>query len=579
MNKIFHLIIIVISLNVAATASIFSSFSRNKSEPENKNSSSAILLWIPSKNTPLNDVLDEIERNPGLKINIALSKSTDTLTMQKLKKLSEEGRIETVMRLENNPVIGLFYYPKDISVYKRDSNNSKRNNNPFFFAQRFTDGRQVFMEEIKHIPEGFANTPGDIFPDYIPLAKSISLNWIASGPLISTSSYETFNCEGVNIVPFELLKSSSNFTFKKAGLQFIVYDETISTKTTLSPSKLFLNFLEKNKEKQYLTVKEALRLAISTSISRNHLEHLTVPWSEYSLWSSNRDQNGLLNGLGKVREEILRFMGLNPKNGKKAKSILNDFYSIESSEQLLSFRTKNSKESRKVELDLQKKLARIYRKMNKNLPSWIFKSFKELSPSNSDAEVIVSSGTNFISLKNAFFETQKTAANSESELKSSATIRLAEMKIQWTEKEIEFYLTPETINADTEKESGIDNIAIDIYIDINHRFRAGRTKAIKGKKINISPKDAWEYAISVNAVETVLNYATMSGVKQLSSVETIKENGIFKIVLQRNLLRGNPFRWGYLAILFSNNNTEDFTDKLSSNSKKGYISSIRPGKK
>ena len=153
------------------------------------------------------------------------------------------------------------------------------------------------------------------------------------------------------------------------------------------------------------------------------------------------------------------------------------------------------------------------------------------------------------------------------------------MKIQWTEKEIEFYLTPEIINADDEKESGLDAISIDIYIDINHRFRAGRTKALRGEKINISPKDAWEYAISVNAGKAVLNYATMSGVKKLSSVETIKENGIFKIVLPRNLLRGNPFRWGYLAILFSNNNTKNFTDKLSANDKKGYISSIRPGKK
>ena len=162
---------------------------------------------------------------------MALSKAIEDQDLKKLKKFSEEGRIEIIMRLTNNPLIGLFYYPKNIAPLKESLGELQYSgNNPFFFAQRLTDARNAFIENLDAFPVGFANSPGDIFPDYVPLAKSIELRWLASGPLISTSTYDILNCEGINIVPFELFKSSEMFILKENALNFIVYDETLSVR-------------------------------------------------------------------------------------------------------------------------------------------------------------------------------------------------------------------------------------------------------------------------------------------------------------------------------------------------------------
>ena len=581
MNKLIFTIILLTTMNISASASIFGAFNSNKDSSAPKMETTAVLLWMPPINSSLENMLDELERNSDLKITIAISEPINNRNFKKLKKFSQEGRVEIIMRLTNNPIIGLFYYPKNIS-YIETSVGAKQysGNNPFFFAQRLTDARKAFIENLSSLPTGLANSPGDIFPDYVPLAKSIELKWIASGPLISTAPYEILNCEGINIVPFKLLESSKTHALEKNSLNFIVYDETLSTQAKQNYNEPLLDFLNLNEENRYLTVSEALSVAISTPISRNSLLALTLPWTKnYSLWTSNSRQRGLLTGLKKTREDILLFMGLNPNKTKKINRLLTTFYEIENGEQLLKLLEKPKKKSNTVELYLQNKLAKIYRTMEKNLPNWLFKSFKELSPENTSASVQISSGTNFINFKNSFPFASIEAIKDEEESVSSATFRIAEMNIQWDKEKIEFYLKPELINNKEDEEIGLENIAIDIYIDINNRLRAGRRKALRGNKINILPQDAWEYSISVNSDKTQINYAAMSGIKKLHSTETIDENGAFKIILPRKTLKGNPLRWGYSAIIFSDRKTKEFTDKLSSDKHPGYLSSIRPGGK
>lgn len=581
MNKLISTIFLLLVLNISATSSIF-----GDSTPREDNSAyvietTAALLWLPPLKASFEDLLAELERNPNLKITIALSQPPDSQDLKNLKRFSKEGRVEIIMRLTNNPLIGLFYYPKNIAPLKEGLGDLQYSgNNPFFFAQRITDARNTFIENLDAFPIGFANSPGDIFPDYIPLAKSIELGWMASGPLISTAAYETLNCEGINIIPFELFESSGTFIFKKNALNFIVHDETLSLQKEPPGNDLLLDFLNLNEEQQYLTISEAIDVAISTPISRASLALMTLPWTkDYSLWISNRQQRGLLTGLEKTREEILRFMGVNQNKTKIIRRLLNAFYEIESGQELLKLAENTKKKSNKIELDLQNKLAKIYREMGKNLPNWLFKSFKDLSPENNTSTVQISSGTNFINFKNNFIPKEKITAEDDPESISSATFRLAEMDIHWDETEIEFYLKPELINGTEYQEVGFENIEIDIYIDINNRLRAGRRRALRGNKINILPQDAWEYSISINSQKTHINYAAMSGIKKLYSTTTIEENGGFKITLPRKILRGNPLRWGYSAIIFSDKSTMEFTGKLSSDKPKGYLSSIRPGKK
>ncbi|MBU2530146.1 MAG: hypothetical protein KKD35_03810 [Elusimicrobia bacterium] len=576
MNKLISTLFLITTLNISTSASMFDTSTTVEDNTLPSTKMSTVLLWMPALDFSLETILDELETDSDLKITLAVSEPINDQDLKRLNEFSKAGRVEIIMRMTNNPIIGLFYYPKNISPLEKISEELKySNNNPFFFAQRLTAARKSFIENLKDFPMGFANSPGDIFPDYIPLARSIELKWIATGPLISTSSYETLNCEGINIVPFNLFKSSETYTLKENTLNFIVYDETLHKQTEEADNASILNFLASHKQ-QFLTVSQALNIAISTPIARTAVSDITLPWTEnYSPWTSNRQQLGLLSGLEKTREEILRFIGLNQTKTKQTNHLLTAFYEIESGPQLIQLLETPGETSTDIELDLQNKLAKIYRTMEKNLPPWLFKSFTELSPENIAAIVQISSGTNFINLKNSL--NSKLSSTKKNETISSAISRIAEMNITWDKEEIAFYLRPELIN--DEEEFSLENIEIDIYIDINNRMRAGRTRALRGNKINILPQDAWEYSISLNNEKATINYAGMSGIKNLYSIETTKEKSGFKIAIPRKILQGNPLRWGYSAIIFSDKSAKEFTDKLSSNEQTGYLSSIRPGEK
>ena len=78
-----------------------------------------------------------------------------------------------------------------------------------------------------------------------------------------------------------------------------------------------------------------------------------------------------------------------------------------------------------------------------------------------------------------------------------------------------------------------------------------------------SPTDAWEYAIAI-AGQVATLYRTEStgtyGVVQTFPV--VIEGSRFHVTIPRDLMRGNPRRWGYQVLVTDRNNLSDFIDPL-----------------
>ncbi|MFH1369418.1 MAG: hypothetical protein ABII64_09870 [Elusimicrobiota bacterium] len=87
---------------------------------------------------------------------------------------------------------------------------------------------------------------------------------------------------------------------------------------------------------------------------------------------------------------------------------------------------------------------------------------------------------------------------------------------------------------------------IDIYIDMNNKRNAGFTKMLQGLEAYLKPQDAWEFAVRVENGEVKL-YRSGRLTPALAKKEKLLQN--YRIVIPRSLLRGDPFKWRYQVIL------------------------------
>ena len=68
------------------------------------------LLWIPSPEAGIEEILSILEENKDLRLTAALTEIPESAALR-LKKLQEDGGLELVLRPEWDPPLPLLYYP------------------------------------------------------------------------------------------------------------------------------------------------------------------------------------------------------------------------------------------------------------------------------------------------------------------------------------------------------------------------------------------------------------------------------------------------------------------------------------
>lgn len=160
-------------------------------------SAADVLLWIPSDDSNIEDVIDRISNNPDFKLTIAISKMPKNLA-EKLNSLESKGQIELAMRIANDPILPLLYYPQNPQVtWINKISTNILTNNPYFFSLRMADAKEKFQINFKKNPVGFANLSGGVVRDYVTIAKTTGIKWISCGPFVSTTTLITLSTPDV----------------------------------------------------------------------------------------------------------------------------------------------------------------------------------------------------------------------------------------------------------------------------------------------------------------------------------------------------------------------------------------------
>ena len=222
--------------------------------------------------------------------------------------------------------------------------------------------------------------------------------------------------------------------------------------------------------------------------------------------------------------------------------------------------------------------------MQKPPPSWLFSSLADAASAPETAEKLL------IAARDDGFEITNIPRRPEipdktPQLPKTADPykiwKLASMKVETGPENITFRFTPQAMDNALRLASGFSHIRIDLYIDINHRPRAGITRPLDGRPLRLFPDNAWEYALEVTPSRAVLYAVTPKGSVNAGTFQPKAEDGAVTVRVPREALKGNPLLWGYAALLLAPKDGNNFmiTDYIASDISNGYIYAVRPGRK
>ena len=426
-------------------------------------------LWIPAQGADIEPVLSALEADENLRLTAALD-SLEARYRERINALTEAGRLELAVRPIGDPPLPLLYYPGLPETEWAGKNPDRQPAAAQYFLaarlQRACDSHKVLFSSS---PAGLVSPPGGLLTDYAPLSKALGLSWSAAGPAAGGTGVDV--SQGFYYIHF----STPGATPYPApgGTFFTVFDCTASGSPEAAED--LLRILHQGSGVSWMTVSEALELEkvfASTSPAG-------VPWSgDYTPWASSGTQAGALAAMAKTRSDLMFY--LNEKQGdyKSAEAAFESYFSAENSESLLALGS-DSDAAHEAEQYIINSLAAAYRLMGRNPPQWALSGLNDAGGGTGET----AGGGPVITAENSGIRIAAgTAAGKDG-------WKLAGLTVNTDRGGTEFTVSPVL------PDENLQEARVHIYIDINHRPRAGLTQLLSGAAGRMFPDSAWDYAI------------------------------------------------------------------------------------
>ena len=124
--------------------------------------------------------------------------------------------------------------------------------------------------------------------------------------------------------------------------------------------------------------------------------------------------------------------------------------------------------------------------------------------------------------------------------------RLRGLRVEWDDERVLFRIEPGRVD----EAPAAPRPEYDVYMDLNRIVGAGRIRLLDGRGAFAQPRDAWEFALSVAGRDARLWRAGAGEPDEIARfpVDRDSVNAEIRVAVPRSLLRGNPARWGYIAL-------------------------------
>ena len=595
------------------------------------------ILWIPYHSSVINEGLKILEANENIKITIALDQISPAME-KRIKPLEEKGQLEVALRLPNDPVIPLLYYPNSehVSWKNKPVKSALPDNAPYFMGLRIGMAMDHARKNLKRRPVGLVLPPGSVMKDYFPLAKGIGIKWIASGPFYyddeedsnaensETEKNSTGNesggmasnvqnaantqsneiaegyyasaeeeqggdysedepteasiaeANGVKVIPFTSYAENAD----NEKEEFIVFDETAEENPgpIRTAFKAYLSNITSNTR----TAGEVAENMPAAEISPEELEKTVQPWtSNYDRWASKRSQMGALVAMSQTRSELMKYLNSKAGNMNEALPAFNAYYEAENSRRFLNLASEDKETAKSSEIEMRSTVTNIFRIMERKPPQWTFSSISDAGTGKNTALMRVAMQKTGFEIKNdqkpPVFD--KKPDGLPSAVDPYKIWKLNSFKVEAANDSFIFKFVPAAINNSASNLSGFSHISIDLYIDVNHRINAGSTALLPGRPMKMAAEYCWEYALEISPTSVYLYRSGSLGAKQIGKYRARVVNGEITVSIPSTVLRGTPRSWGYAVLMMvpQDSNRYHVADTLSSNMYANTIYAVRPG--
>ncbi|MEK7720864.1 MAG: glucodextranase DOMON-like domain-containing protein, partial [Elusimicrobiota bacterium] len=394
----------------------------------------------------------------------------------------------------------------------------------------------------------------------------------------AAGAFLTLESGGVYAVPFINFSTAPSVA---AGPSFTLFDETSASDPATLRAMLVAE-LKASAQKKRLTVSEALKTALSTTAAPAEIAAAVSPWSgDYTPWASAALQTGALAALAQTRADLMLHLNAAQGNYIQASPAFEEYFSAEEGWKLRALASADAETASETEIEIRNVLGNVYRLMQKTPPPWAFSNLADAASGPAqDEKIQVSSLPGGFELKNVSRPPQppvKTPRLPEA-ADPSRIWKLTGLRVESDPEGILFQFIPLELDNALKKSSGFSHVRLDLYIDVNHRPRAGMTRPLEGRPLRFFPENAWEYAIEATPAGAALYKVTPKGPVSAGALAIKAKDGRITVRVPAALLKGNPALWSYAALMLAPKDGGGFliTDYIAEEIDNGYIYAVRP---
>jgi hypothetical protein len=182
----------------------------------------------------------------------------------------------------------------------------------------------------------------------------------------------------------------------------------------------------------------------------------------------------------------------------------------------------------------------VYRKIKQTPPESLYESLLSTATARElSTDIHFSQGPSWISFENP-----------AGSLARSPGGNLLAFRVEWTNQNLVFSYRLDHLDNSVRAPVEIGELILDTYVDLNNIPRAGSTALLEGREAFTQARDAWEFAVIVSGWGAFLYRPNPLGAPSLIArmpVLADTSKGDVRVLLPREMLRGNPGHWGYIV--------------------------------
>jgi hypothetical protein len=510
-----------------------------------------VLFYMAHSEGDAQKLAQTLEKSPSLKTTIIFppkyfSQEEPSPALPRFKVLQSSGQIEIALTLENQPNLPLLY---ELSLGGKQALAWKIGFSwPDDVGGQIALGSGLHQKRWSVLPSGFYPPYLILSPNVANVIKQFRFDWVLGKP--GSTSGATYVGSVAYISPVKIEAESPSEAVQGVLANRLSFVDSAMWDNPTQETE-FLEMLATKISTQsadgFITAREWVSTIENTDFLADPSQ---VYERDYSKWFVSERQRMAWIALANARDVIETYQNSGRANLKRLDAALEEMYSAENGDFLLSL-GQDKFISVVAERSFLATVGNVYRLCGVQVPANLNTWFSNVRIRKTD---VVNSGAGVAGPfyvdgpdRMTWNDLNGDEGNADHKLiypvgkYAPGSFDLKTLLVRWDDSDVTFEIT---FGGSPDLEKQVVLPVTDIYIDVNGLSGAGSQDVLPGRRGGAIGRDAaWEYAISMTPIHSVLFQPVPGGAPRVLQRMGVSMQGPLVVTFPRSILRGNPKQW------------------------------------